>query len=178
MKIISGGQTGIDQAALIAARLMGLPTGGTAPAGYRTSAGNNPKLLKALGLVEHSSNSYTPRTAVNVRDSDFTVMIYEHGQSAGEIQTRKFIKLCDKHHVEIDLRKNPSQSSILHCFDQFHLMKVCGKENSNFVINFAGNSEQTCPGIFVRSLPTLGIIMRILRSFQIMESKVAPARTR
>jgi len=37
--VISGGQTGADRGGLIAAKELGIPTGGTAPLGYKTEAG-------------------------------------------------------------------------------------------------------------------------------------------
>lgn len=54
-KIISGGQTGADEGGLEGARLLGIPTGGTAPKGYRTENGPNLTLRDTYGLVEHWS---------------------------------------------------------------------------------------------------------------------------
>ncbi|MEM8603229.1 MAG: putative molybdenum carrier protein [Cyanobacteria bacterium P01_H01_bin.121] len=82
-KIISGGQYGADLAGLDAAQALGIPTGGTAPRGWRVqlpdgSESSNPALVD-YGLVEHQSRSYPPRTRANVRDSDGTVWFgYEH----------------------------------------------------------------------------------------------------
>lgn len=72
-KIISGGQTGVDQAALITARKLGIETGGTAPHGWRTYAGPAPWLAD-YGLVEHASAEYAPRTRQNVEDSVGTLI--------------------------------------------------------------------------------------------------------
>ena len=77
-KIISGGQNGADYAGLVAAQKLGIPTGGTAPKGWRVrnkdgSEGSNPALAN-FGLVEHTSSAYPPRTAKNVADSDGTVL--------------------------------------------------------------------------------------------------------
>ena len=75
--IYSGGQTGADYAGLVAARDLGIPTGGTAPKGWRIcnfdgTDGTNPSLAD-FGLVEHESREYKPRTIQNVKDSDGTV---------------------------------------------------------------------------------------------------------
>ncbi len=43
-RVISGGQTGADQAALRAARAAGIPTGGWAPLGWKTEEGPAPRL--------------------------------------------------------------------------------------------------------------------------------------
>ncbi len=51
-KIISGGQTGADQAGLMVAHRLGLKRGGTAPPGFMTEEGPKPNFLQAMGLVE------------------------------------------------------------------------------------------------------------------------------
>ena len=71
-KIISGGQTGADQAGLRAARQLGLETGGWAPKGWRTEDGPAPWLAD-FGLAEHSSPLYPPRTHANAADADCTI---------------------------------------------------------------------------------------------------------
>ncbi len=72
-KVISGGQTGVDQIGLEVARSLGIPTGGTAPQGYITETGPNPGLAE-YGLVESHSSSYPVRTRQNVLNSDGTVV--------------------------------------------------------------------------------------------------------
>lgn len=76
-KIISGGQNGADLAGLEAAKQLGIPTGGTAPKGWRVQDydGNetsNPRLAD-FGLVENDSSEYPDRTIKNVQNSDGTV---------------------------------------------------------------------------------------------------------
>ena len=72
-KIISGGQTGADQGGLLAARDLGIKTGGWAPKGWITEVGPYP-FLRYFGLVQHSSPNYPPRTRMNCQDSDLTVI--------------------------------------------------------------------------------------------------------
>jgi hypothetical protein len=50
-RVISGGQTGVDQAALRAAKACGIPTGGWCPLGFLTEAGPMPALAD-FGLAE------------------------------------------------------------------------------------------------------------------------------
>src|SRR5689334_14024553 len=71
-KVISGGQTGADQAALRAARAAGIPTGGWVPLGWLTEDGPAPRLAD-FGLVEMPTSDYRARTEQNVRDSDATL---------------------------------------------------------------------------------------------------------
>lgn len=73
-KIISGGQTGVDQLALVRARDAGLPTGGTAPKGFVTEHGAYRELGTIFGLVEHSSPNYPPRTTENIKAAHLTVI--------------------------------------------------------------------------------------------------------
>eukprot|EP01126_Amoeba_proteus_P011269 TRINITY_DN14523_c0_g1_i3.p1 TRINITY_DN14523_c0_g1~~TRINITY_DN14523_c0_g1_i3.p1 ORF type:complete len:168 (-),score=28.55 TRINITY_DN14523_c0_g1_i3:205-678(-) len=75
-KVISGGQTGADRAALEAAREVGIRTGGTAPADYKTEKGPDHS-LKDYGLVE-GSMGYAARTKKNVDDSTATLVIRLH----------------------------------------------------------------------------------------------------
>jgi hypothetical protein len=84
IKVISGGQCGVDKAGLVAAQLAKITTGGTAPKGYRTLDGNDLDLRDVFGLSEHWSYSYPPRTENNVKDSDGTVRFALNFRSAGE----------------------------------------------------------------------------------------------
>lgn len=72
-KIISGGQTGADQGALVGAKRVGIATGGWMPRGFLTEAGPCPNLAALYGLQEHPSPLYPPRTRQNVRDADGTI---------------------------------------------------------------------------------------------------------
>src|SRR6185295_18745361 len=85
VRVISGGQIGADQAALRAARHLGLETGGTAPKGYRTSVGSQRELLASYGLAEGAGTgtaSYVARSKKNVDDAHATLAFRTHS-SAG-----------------------------------------------------------------------------------------------
>jgi len=71
-KIISGGQTGVDQGALDAAISLGLEHGGTCPRDRRSEEGPIPDRYV---LEEHASSAYPPRTRQNVRDADATLIL-------------------------------------------------------------------------------------------------------
>jgi Circularly permutated YpsA SLOG family len=71
-KVISGGQTGADQAGLRATQAAGIPTGGCAPKGWQTEYGPAPWLAE-YGLTERLKASYPARTGANARESDGTI---------------------------------------------------------------------------------------------------------
>jgi hypothetical protein len=104
-KIISGGQTGADQAALDAAIKLGIPHGGWIPKGRLTENGPLPDKYQ---LAEMPGTAYVQRTEQNVIDSNGTLII-SHGElSDGSDYTRK---MAIKHHrpwLHIDLNKTPA----------------------------------------------------------------------
>lgn len=141
-KVISGGQTGADQAGLYAAEKAGIPTGGTAPKGWRTQAGPNPLLGSRFGLVEHSSSAYPPRTALNVAHSDITIVL-GNPNSPGCKLTRREASSRGK---EILIVKNFNETDFINCY-----RKLVEEMPSDLIINVAGNREESTPGIFKRS---------------------------
>ena len=79
-RIVSGGQTGADRAALDAARTLGLETGGWVPKGRVAEDGIVPQRYE--GLREADAAEPAVRTLRNVRDSDATLVV-SHGAPAG-----------------------------------------------------------------------------------------------
>ena len=71
-KIISGGQTGADQAALDVAIESGIPHGGWIPKGRKTENGRLPDKYQ---LKEMATSSYPKRTEQNIIDSHGTLII-------------------------------------------------------------------------------------------------------
>ena len=77
LTIISGGQTGADQAALFAAKKMGLCTGGTAPKDYQTLDGKA-EWLRDYNLTQSTTRNYITRSIDNVNNSDVTIAFRNH----------------------------------------------------------------------------------------------------
>jgi hypothetical protein len=101
-KIVSGGQTGADQAALDVAIEMGISHGGWVPKGRKTENG---RLSPKYRLKEINSIDYGQRTELNVVDSDGTV-IFSHGDlKGGSAYTLKVAKKHNKPCIHIDLDK-------------------------------------------------------------------------
>src|SRR6266498_3663785 len=72
VRIVSGGQTGADRAALDWALAHGVPHGGWCPRGRKAEDGTIARLYL---LTETPADSYAPRTEWNVRDSDGTAIL-------------------------------------------------------------------------------------------------------
>lgn len=145
MKIISGGQTGADIGAIIAAHALKFSTGGTMPLGFKTQAGDKPEYAALYGMTEHSSDKYPPRTFQNVKDGDATVRIAVNFDSPGEKLTLTAIEKYKKPHFDV-LVKDTSEFSIESANSPITLAKWI-MDNKFTVVNFAGNSERTAPGI-------------------------------
>jgi hypothetical protein len=91
-KIISGGQTGVDRAALDVSLEFGFPCGGWCPAGRKAEDGKIPLRypLKALPTA-----SYSERTLKNIVEADGTVIFYRKPLQGG---TKLTAELCAKYH--------------------------------------------------------------------------------
>ena len=142
MRIISGGQTGVDRAALIAAKIVGLKTGGMMPKGFRAQDGNHPGFKELYGIEEHHSDSYKPRTLWNVQNSDATLQIAEFMNSPGELLTTKYIMKERKPFCSITIK--PDEGIPKHRMD--FVLEWLLEENPH-VLNVAGNAESTSAGI-------------------------------
>lgn len=128
--ILAGGQTGADQGALAAARFLGIPTGGTAPKGWKTEDGPAPWLAD-YGLVESTFVAYSLRTAANVHGSDATV-IFSNLNTPGSSLT---LRLCEQ-----------EGKPCTHDPDPASLREWCETNNTRS-LNVAGNRESVNPGI-------------------------------
>lgn len=89
-KIISGGQTGVDQAGLDFAIEKGIPHGGYVPRGRKSEAGPIPAKYK---MIEHPAATYPPRTEANIAAADATV-IFTNGLLNNEPGCLLTVNLC------------------------------------------------------------------------------------
>ncbi|OGX07019.1 MAG: hypothetical protein A2Z88_09730, partial [Omnitrophica WOR_2 bacterium GWA2_47_8] len=107
LKIISGGQTGVDRAALDAALVLGLPCGGFVPKGRLAEDGI---IDSKYPMREIERPDYIERTLKNVQAADATLIIAQGGLTGGTQMTVDFARDEGQPHVVIDLRKGtPSQ---------------------------------------------------------------------
>ena len=144
VKVISGGQNGVDQAALRAAKESGIATGGWMPRGFRTLDGNRHDFREAYGMEEHTSRDYPPRTEQNVLESDVTLRIAEDFSSPGERCTLNAINRLGKPHLDISIKE-----ILLHPEVNAVRVALWLDREKVTTLNVAGNSEHTSPGIGV-----------------------------
>ncbi|HUF04624.1 MAG TPA: putative molybdenum carrier protein [Aridibacter sp.] len=100
-KVVSGGQTGADRAGLDAAIELGLDTGGWVPKERLAEDGAVPDSYSTLR--ETDSRSYPERTAMNVRDSDGTVIVSRGKLTGGSLLTLQLARRYEKPVIHIDL---------------------------------------------------------------------------
>ncbi len=99
MKIISGGQTGVDRAALDVALAHNIEAGGWCPQGRKAEDG---VIAEIYPVIELPNAGYSQRTRKNVLDSDGTVIIYFGRPFGGTEQTIAFCIKEKKPYVLID----------------------------------------------------------------------------
>ncbi len=128
-RIISGGQTGADMGGLIAAKELGLETGGTAAKNYMTEESTNWELKTVYGLV--AQGTYAQRTHHNINSSGATV-VFGDVSSPGSRLTLKICKDLMKPYII-----NPPTVNFLSFLEKHQVV----------VLNVAGNRESHQPGI-------------------------------
>ena len=133
-RIVSGGQTGVDRAALDVALELGVDHGGWCPLGRRAEDGVIPD---RYSLLETDSPDYSSRTEANVIDSDATLIICRGELSGGTELTRRLARRHGKPLLVFDLADGTPPQAILQWLT----------ENGARVLNVAGPRESSCPGI-------------------------------
>ena len=135
-KLVSGGQTGADIAALDVALHYNSPHGGWCPKGRLSLDGPIP--AKYL-LTETPSSGYPQRTEWNVRDSDGTVVFtFSKEPTGGSLKTVGFAKKHGKPclHISRD------------CYDSGLRLQKFVEEHGIKTLNVAGSRESKDPGIY------------------------------
>ncbi|MFP3911309.1 MAG: putative molybdenum carrier protein [Desulfobacteraceae bacterium] len=144
-RIISGGQTGADRAALDVAIRLGIPHGGWVPKGRRAEDG---RIANRYHLKEMPSGHYWKRTQQNVLDAEGTLII-SHGKLKGG--SALTLKLARKHgraclHVNLD------QLSVAEGARQ---IRSWIKAQAITVLNVAGPRASEAPQIYREATATL-----------------------
>ncbi len=105
-KIVSGGQTGADRAALDAARELGLARGGWVPRGRRAEDGRVPDRYD--GMTETGSDDYAERTERNVRDACATLVLCFGAPAGGTAHTAAHARALGRPLLVLDLERLPT----------------------------------------------------------------------
>lgn len=145
--IISGGQTGVDRAALDFAIEHRIDHGGWCPAGRLAADG---VLDDRYWLKETDSSGYSQRTKRNVQDSDGTLILYRDMLEGGSLLTRRLALKLGKPFLELDLTKPAIQHAIA--------WRDWLEDESIVRLNVAGPSERRCPGVYLQALELLGVL--------------------
>jgi hypothetical protein len=138
-KLISGGQTGADRAALDAALALGIPCGGWCPRGRRAEDG---PIDERYPLQETPSAEYAQRTEWNVRDSDGTLVLTRGEPRGGTAFTLDIARDLGRPVLILDLARAPVAGAVGNWL----------RREGIRVLNVAGPRESGAPGIHEEAL--------------------------
>jgi hypothetical protein len=134
VKIISGGQTGVDRAALDVALKHRIECGGWCPAGRLDEFGRIPDRYPVQKM---ETGGFTERTLKNVKDSDGTIIIHPGKISGGTDQTVRFCIELQRPHQLIDASKISAEDAakLIHdfvCNNKIKVLNVAGPRQSEW----------------------------------------------
>jgi len=152
-RIISGGQTGADRAALDVAIKLGISYGGWIPKGRITEEGPLPEEYQ---MQEMPTESYAARTEQNVIDSDGTLIICRGKSTGGSDYTREMTLKHKKQLLHVDLNQTTS-------FDAASLIVSWIKLYNIKILNVAGPRASKDPNLYVDVFRILEMTLKIYR---------------
>lgn len=133
-RVVSGGQTGVDRAALDVALALGIECGGWCPRGRRAEDGRIPERYP---LDETASVDYPERTARNVRDSDATLVLCLGEPDRGTRLTLRIAEREGRPWRRVDLSAEPDPGELRRWLAQVPVR----------TLNVAGPRESRRPGV-------------------------------
>ncbi len=141
-RVVSGGQTGVDRAALDAALEAGLEIGGWCPAGRRAEDGRIPDRYP---LQETPSAETAERTEWNVRDADGTLVIFAGPLRGGTELAVQVAHRLGKPLLVVDLARPTDPAEVTRWIAVFGIR----------TLNVGGPREGESPGIYRHAMPLL-----------------------
>jgi len=141
-KIVSGGQTGADRGAWDAAIACETPYGGWAPKGRLAEDGEIP--ARYAGLLETDDEAYETRTALNVRDSDATLILSHGALFGGSLYTAEKAAELDKPWLHADLFGGTEAEALA-------TIRAWLGEVRPAVLNVAGPRASNDPAIYAKT---------------------------
>jgi len=151
VRIISGGQTGVDRAALDVALKYEIECGGWCPAGRLDEFGRIPNHYPVQQLA---AGGFTERTLQNVKDSDGTVIIYPGRLSGGTEQTVRFCSELRRTHLLVVASKLSAE-------DAASLIADFVRKNKIDVLNVAGPRQSEWPEGYDYAFRALDAILKL-----------------
>jgi predicted Rossmann-fold nucleotide-binding protein len=142
----SGGQTGVDRAALDAALACGIPCGGKCPKGRLAEDGVIPARYP---LKETVSDSYAVRTEANVREADATLILTRGPLTGGTALTYRLAQKYKRPCLVIDLAQSWRNDTVLAWLARHQVKEL----------NVAGPRESQQPGIYRQAREALKEIL-------------------
>ncbi len=141
-RIISGGQTGADQAALDCAMALKLEYGGWLPPGRMTERGS---LASKYIMQVMARGGYPQRTRKNVEEADGTLIVSHGPLTGGSALTAKLARQQGKSCLHIDLDHLPVAE---------HVKEIQNWLNTNDILtlNVAGPRASSDPRIYENTL--------------------------
>jgi hypothetical protein len=149
-KIVSGGQSGVDRAALDAATAAGYMHGGWCPRGRRAEDGSIPG---HYSLQETPRKEYRQRTEWNVRDSDATLVLVRKRIKGGTLYTLRCLAEAGRPSLVIDPDRKERIGEVVRWLECFSVE----------VLNIAGPRASSDPHIYRSSLKFLEELFSALR---------------
>lgn len=143
LKIISGGQSGVDRAALDFALQNDIPCGGWCPKGRHAEDGIIPEVYP---LKETASTDHSDRTRLNIEDSDATLIIYLNEMDEGTRHTLEYTEETGKPVYVINETSKTNPAGFGNWMDN----------NNIHILNVAGPRESSVEGTYKFAFKVLG----------------------
>jgi hypothetical protein len=147
LRIVSGGQTGVDRAALDVGLALGLTVGGWCPQGRRAEDGRIPDRYP---LVETPERNYQTRTRSNVEDADGTLILNQGPLDGGTALTVDDARQGGKPCWVVALETGIEPAAFRAWLAAHHIT----------VLNVAGPRESKQPGVYAAACRLLETLLR------------------
>ena len=145
LRVVSGGQTGVDRAALDAALARGVAVGGWCPAGRWAEDGPIPARYP---LAETASADPAERTRLNVRDSDATLVLVWGGVEGGTALTVEVARALGRPALVVPPRPEAVGGVVM-------WLAASGAA----VLNVAGPRESEALGVYAAARSFVGAVL-------------------
>lgn len=153
LEVWSGGQTGVDRAALDAALGRGLSIGGWVPRGRLAEDGQVPSHYG--GLREAESPAYATRTRLNVQDTDATLVLRVGSATGGTLETIETVHGFGRPMLDVDLEITDPAGAAR---DVAQWLEGLFATRSSLRLNVAGPRASQAPTAYARAKAVLELV--------------------